>query len=398
MKTKPIGLVLLILAPSILLRALAMDISLPCVPAIAQYYQADFSTSQWVLSLFFVGAGVGQLIIGPLADEYGRRPVLLISTILLAITSVLCAMAPSLNILILLRLIQGISAGGTTDVTMAIIRDLYDNKHMPKVYSYLNSIVGLAPLLAPLIGGLLLTYGNSWQLGFYFVAGFSLIAFIINYVLAHETNPRLSATKNFVAIDIIRGYKQILLDKQFLIYTFCAIAAFSCLFMFFSNSAILMIEILGVSPTIFGYYFALNSVSYIIGNLFSPMLQSRVGGNGTILYGSLIIVIGAACMFGIDFLHGLTIFGIVLPNLISTFGIGLIFGPCMAGVMQHYKHIAGMASAAYGALLYGSSSLLVAAIMQYEVIDTKLMAMTMIVMGLASIIAIRRLAQPHRSL
>lgn len=367
-----------------------MDILLPCIPAIAQYFRAEFSTSQWVLSLFFLGAGIGQLVLGPLADEYGRRKLLLWSTFMLIIASLICAKANNIYLLIFVRFIQGLAAAGTTAGTMAIVGDLYDDKNTPRVYSYLNSIIGIAPILAPLIGGALLIY-NGWQANFYFVAIFSSIALLINYFLVHETSPRLSAKKTFIAIEVIQGYKKIITDKQFLSYAFCAVMAFSCLFMFFSTSSILMIETLGITPTVFGYYFAINSAIYILGNVFSPWLQSKVGVNVTILHGSFIIIIGASCMIFSDLLQGLTVLGLMLPNVISTFGVGLIFGPCMAGVMKHYRYIAGMASAVYGAILYGCGAVLVTAVMQFKVTDAKLLAVTMGIMGLASLVVAKRL-------
>ncbi len=390
MKNRPIALVLLILAPSIILRAFAMDILLPCIPAIAQYFRSEFATSQWVLSLYFLGAGLGQLFIGPLADEYGRRKVLMASTSILVIASGLCIFATSLYWLIFFRFLQGIGASGTTDVTMAMLRDLYDNKTLPKVYSYFNSIVALAPLLAPLLGGLILTQTNSWQVTFYFIMGFSFITLLINYFYVRETNPDISAKKTFFNVDIIKSYKMVFADQKFLSYSFCSIMAFSSLFLFFSTSSILMIEISGMSADIFGYYFALNSVTYIIGNIFSPWLIDRVDINKTVLIGSVAIMIGALSMLLADSLFGLTTLGLMLPNMIATFGIGLILGPCMAGVMRKYKHIAGIASAAYGALLYGSSSLIVAVIMQIEAGDAKILAITMGIMGLANILVLKQ--------
>lgn len=391
MKNKTIRLVLLILAPSILLRAFAMDIMLPGIPAVARYFQAEFATSQWILSLFFIGAGIGQLLWGPLADEYGRRKVLIGSTAILVFSSLACANSNDIYWLMFFRLIQGLAAAGTTDATMAIIRDLYDDKQTAKAYSYLNSIVGLAPLIAPALGGLLLTSSGGWQACFYFMALFSFLALLVNYTSVPETNQRISEKKPFVAIHILQGYKKILTDPQFMKYTFCSVMAFSCLFMFFSSSAILAIEILGVSPANYGNYFALNSVIYIIGNICSPWFQNKVASKGTILYGSLIITIGAACMFILNLLQGLTVLNLMLPNTIVTFGVGLILGPCMAEVMKNYRHIAGMASAVYGAIVYCGSSLLVSVVMQLEIHDASKPAAATFLFGLISFMTIRKL-------
>lgn len=368
-----------------------MDILLPCIPAIAQYFQSEFATSQWVLSLYFLGAGLGQLFMGPLADEYGRRKVLIASTVILVVASMLCAVAANLYWLIFFRFLQGLGASGTTDATMAILRDLYDDKTLPKVYSYFNSIVALAPLLAPLLGASILMRTDLWQAIFYFVVAFSFITLLINYYYVSETSPDLSAKKTFFRVDILKSYRSILVDQKFLSYTFCAIMAFSCLFLFFSSSSILMIEIGGMSADVFGYYFAANSVAFIIGNILSPWVIDRVAINKTILIGSSIILLGALSMLSADLIFGLTTLGLMLPNMTATLGIGLILGPCMAGVMHKYKHIAGIASAVYGALLYGISSLIVAIIMQIEASDTKILAITMGIMALANIFVLKKI-------
>ncbi len=392
MKNKPLALVLLILGPSIIMRAFAMDILLPCIPAIAQYFKSEFATSQWVLSLYFLGAGLGQLFMGPMADEYGRRKVLIVANVILLISSALCAVSSNIYWLILFRFLQGVGASGTTDVTMAILRDLYDDKALPKVYSYLNSIVALAPLVAPLLGASILLQTNSWQATFYFVAGFCFLSLLVSYIYVQETNPDLSSKKTFLHVDIIKYYKIVLTDKKFLSYTFGATMAFSSLFLFFSTSSILMIQISGMSGAIFGYYFAVNSIAYIIGNILSPGFTNKLGLNKTILFGSIIILSGALCMLVAEVLLGLTTLGLMLPNMLATFGIGLILGPCMAGVMREYKHIAGIASAAYGALLYGTSSMVVAVIMQIEANDAKVLALAMCLMALANILVFKKIS------
>lgn len=391
MKNKTVAIVLLILGPSIILRAFAMDILLPCIPAIAQYFQSEFATSQWVLSLYFLGAGLGQLFMGPFADEYGRRKVLIASIIILVVASALCAIAPSIYWLIIFRFFQGIGASGTTDTTMAILRDLYDDDSLPKVYSYFNSIVALAPLLAPLLGASILMQTNSWQATFYFVIGLSISTLFVTYFCVRETNPDLSSRKTFFHVDILKSYKTILVDQKFLSYTFCAIMAFSSLFLFFSTSAILMIEIGGMPAHIFGYYFAANSVAFIIGNILSSWITERLAINKTILIGSSIIMLGAISMLCADLIFGLTTLGLMVPNMVATLGIGLILGPCMAGVMHKYKHIAGIASAVYGALLYGLSSLIVAVIMQIKPADARILAITMSIMALANILVLKKI-------
>ncbi len=382
------------------MRALAMDIFIPCLPIVAFDFDVSFSLAQWVLSIYFIGAGIGQFVMGPLADLYGRRPVILGSIVLFAVSSIACAMTTSIYALIFTRFLQGLGACGTTVVTMAIIRDLYDDHITPKVYSYLNSIISLAPILAPLLGGTLMLITGSWRSVFYFVTGFSVVAFVVNFKYLKETNPRfrhgleISAREHLLLpkMKVWRGFNEILTNKDFLIYVFCAITGFTGLFLFFSVSAILLIDKLGIRPDQFGYYFGLNALMYLGANLLSPKLQRVFGVDRVIQAGNVIIVAGALIMLGYNWLFGLTLFGLLFPTGVFTVGVGLLFGPCIASAMRSFRHIAGIASACYGALLYCLSSLLVTLIMQFDIQSSLPLALTMLCMGSVNLLIMRKRA------
>ncbi len=390
MRNKTIAQVLSILSPSILLRALAMDIFIPCLPTVAKEFNVTFGAAQWVLSIYFIGAGLGQLVMGPLADHFGRRKIILISILLFAATSILCANANSIYELVFFRLLQGIGACGTTVVTLAVVRDLFEDHATPKVYSYVNSIIALAPILAPLLGGSLLVWTGTWRSCFYFVTLFSLLAFAINYFSLKETNPRFAPDTQLEKIKLFRNYLEIFTNKLFMIFACCSIAGLSGLFLFFSMSAILLIDVLGVAPDNYGYYFGFNSIIYLCGNIISPKLQQKFGSDRVIKIGSRLVLLGAVVMLLWHWQLGLSKMGLLAPNLLITFGIGLIFGPCMAGAMRNFKHIAGMASASYGALLYCVSALIVAWVMQYQISNTLPLAITMLIMSSFSLLILRK--------
>lgn len=391
--------ILSILSPSILLRALAMDIFLPCLPTVIAQFDAPLGIAQWVLSIYFIGAGVGQLIIGPLTDSFGRRRVIFASIILFALSSIACAMAQSIEMLIFTRLFQGVGACGTTVVTMAVVRDIFEDHHTPRIYSYVNSVISIAPILAPWLGGVLMMATGSWRATFYFVTAFSFIALMINYFFLIETNPRLvpgldldhNQRHNFW-----QGYRKVLSNKNFLSYNLCAISAFTGLFMFFSSSSILLIEVIGINPQQFGIYFGLNSIVYLFGTILSPRIEKRLSVDKVILLGSAFILSGGILMFSISWFIGLSILSLMIPNMIQTLGVGLIFGPCMAGAMRSFKQIAGIASATYGALLYGGSALIVTAIMQLQTSSVYPLAAALILFGSLSLIVSRRLVAAHR--
>lgn len=202
MHNKSVKYVLGILAPTIILRPLAMDVLLPCVPAIAIDLNSSAGLTQWILSIYFLAAGAGQLFLGPLADRFGRRPVMLWSIIALLLSSLGCTITHNIYMLIALRFVQGLGACGTTVATMASIRDLFDNQTTPKVYSYFNAIISLAPIFGPLIGGALLIATNNWQASFYLVMACSFIALLMNFYFMKETSPDLAGAKGANTVEI----------------------------------------------------------------------------------------------------------------------------------------------------------------------------------------------------
>jgi Bcr/CflA subfamily drug resistance transporter len=389
MYNKSIGQVLLILSPSIVLGALAMDIIIPCIPAIATGFGVSFSISQWVSNIFFLGTGLGQVIMGPLADHYGRRKVILGAILLFGLSSIACAYVTSVHMLILCRLSQGIGACGATVVALTVIRDLFDDNTTPRAYSYVNSITAAAPILAPLIGGSMLVHTGTWRTCFYFVTVFGMLAFSVNYFSLTETNPRFVKNNTMKPQNVINDYKEILSNNEFLCFTYAGVAALSALFLFFSVSPILMIHILKIPANVYGFYFGCNFLVYLSGNVSSAKIEAKFGMIKVIQLGNCLIVTGALTMLWWHMLYGLSIAALMVPTLIITYGVGLIYGPCMAGAMRQFKHIAGTASASYGALLYCSSALIVAAIMQTKVNSTVPFAIAMTIMGSLSLLVIK---------
>lgn len=388
MHNKNIKNVIFTLSPSIVLVALGMDIIIPCIPAIAEYFNISFAKAQWVLSIYFIGTGIGQIIIGPLADRYGRRKVILGSIILFIISSFACALATLIDYLIAARLFQGIGACGATVVVIAVIRDIFEDKTTPIAYSYVNSVTTIAPILAPLLGGNMLIWFDAWQSSFYFVTIYGIFALLINYFYLNETNPVTKNTKRS-STKIVNDYKEILTNPEYLSFTFCAISGLTGLFLFFSISPILMIDKLGVPANIYGYYFGFNFIVYFVANILSPTFQNRMSVDNIIQVGNALMVCGSLLMLWWNFHYGLSIPGLMLPSLILSFGIGMIYGPCMAKAMSSFKHIAGTASASYGAMLYCSCAIIVAVVMQSHIDSTLQFAITMLVMSCLNLLVVQ---------
>ncbi len=220
---------------------------------------------------------------------------------------------------------------------------------------------------------------------------FSILAVLVTYLCVPETNAQLQGRKTSIDLPIVKSYLALLKDREYLLYCCCNVMGMSAMFMFFSMSSILLMRILNTEPRIFSYYFAAVSLSYVLGTILSPQFQKKITTNGTILFGSILMCCSGVIMYIIDHLHGLSVLGVVVPNMISTLGVGLLFGPCMGGVMKNYDKIAGIASAAYGAIFLAGSSLIVSAIMQFQITDSSVMALSLIGMGFVSIVAVRRI-------
>lgn len=341
-----------------------MDIFIPCLPTVAAFFAVPFSTVQWVMTVYFMGAGLGQLVVGPLSDKYGRRPILLFSTLLFAISSLACAQTAVIWQLVLTRLLQGIGACGTTVVTMAIVRDVFDDETTPHAYSYLNGVISLAPTLGPMLGASLFMLTDSWRTGFYFMAAFSLTTLLINYLYVKES---CIERHDIEFAKLFTKYQYVLSTKHFWVYAYSGIAGLSSLVMFFSVSSILLIERLKVAQNIFALYFGCTFAIYLLGNMISPRMQKQLGINATIFTGTLFLLFGGSVMLIFDQLFGLSIIGFLAPMMLVALGVGLLFGPCMAKAVQPFKQIAGLASASYGAIIYCSGGIISGLLLQFQI-------------------------------
>lgn len=167
---------------------LAIDIYLPGLPTIAQEFGVDPGAVQQTLAVFFVALAAGQLLYGPLADRVGRRPPLLMGFTLFTLASVACALAPTLNALVLGRLAQALGGGAGMVVARSVVRDQFDAKDSARVYSFLMLVLGLAPITAPLIGAQLLsTFG--WRAIFWLLAAFGALCLALVLWALPETLP-----------------------------------------------------------------------------------------------------------------------------------------------------------------------------------------------------------------
>jgi DHA1 family bicyclomycin/chloramphenicol resistance-like MFS transporter len=330
----------------------ALNVFLPSLPAMARHFDTDYAVMQLSVSLYLAAMGALQLVIGPASDRFGRRPVLLVSlTIFIAATSA-AIVAPTVEILLVCRVFQAFSAAGVV-LSRAVVGDTVDVRQAASRIAYVTMGMTLAPMIGPAFGGVLdELYG--WQATFGLTLFFGILALVVVYLDLGETNlnPTASLGAQF------RAYPQLLRSRLFWAYTLTAAFTSGAFFAFIGGAPYVSSEILGMSPSAYGFYFAILSLGYLAGNFFSGRYAARFGIARMMAAGNLVSICGvlaAIALFGAGIVHPLSLFG---PMAFVGVGNGLTLPSANAGLVSVEPHLAGSASGLGGALQMGGGAAL----------------------------------------
>ena len=347
------GFIALLIAVSAV-SPLGINMYLPSMPGMARALGVDFTTIQLTLSLYLGAMAVGQLVIGPLSDRFGRRPVLLIGLFTFVVGSAICLLAQSIGVLIFGRIVQAI--GGCAGITLsrAIVRDLYGRNQVASMIAYVTMGMAVAPMIAPTIGGLLETF-FGWRASFAFLIGFGGLALLFAYWRLSETNHSRSAGES--ARELLKGYGSLVRSRQFWGYTLVTGFVSAMFFAFLAGAPYVMIELLGRSPAEYGFYFAMVPCGYMLGNFATGRIASTIGPNRMILAGtmlSLASIAAMAALIAFGFLVPVALFG---PMLFIGVANGLVLPSGIAGAVSVRPDLAGAASGLLGSLQIGFGAL-----------------------------------------
>ncbi len=336
--------------------ALAINIFLPSMPAMARYFQADYAVVQLAVSLYLVATGVLQLLIGPASDRFGRRPVLLACFMLFLVGTLAAAFAPTIEILLACRLLQAFSAAGMV-VSRAIIRDTVDAALAASRIGYVTMGMTIIPMIGPMIGGLLDEH-FGWQATFWFTFAFGVLATVLVFADLGETNRNLSASLSRQ----LQAYPALLSSKRFWAYTLTAALTSGAFFAFIGGAPYIASDMLGMTPSEYGFYFAAISIGYLLGNFVTTRVSRRVGIDRMMIAGNAFCVVGAAISVGLflaGFAHPLSLFG---PAILLGLGNGFALPNAMAGLVSVQPKLSGSASGLGGAMqLVGGAAMSVLA-------------------------------------
>ncbi|CAL9273718.1 Bicyclomycin resistance protein [Streptomyces sp. SudanB5_2050] len=336
---------------------LAMDMYLPALPEVTRSLSAPAATVQLTLTACLAGMALGQLVVGPMSDRWGRRRPLLSGLAVYVVATALCALAPTVELLVAFRLAQGLAGAAAIVIARAVVRDLYDGVAMARFFSTLMLISGVAPVVAPLIGGQILRV-TDWRGVFVVLTVVGAALGAVVWAKLPETLPEEERHGGGVG-DTLRAMRGLLADRAFTGYMLAGGFAFASLFAI-SASPFVIQEIYGASPQTFSLLFGLNSVGLVVvGQINGKVLVGRVRLDRVLLLGLLIVIAAATALL----LMALGVFGEVglvpvaaaLFVLMSAMGISLPNTQALA--LMRVKRSAGSASA-----LLGTSSFLIGAV------------------------------------
>ncbi|MFE4870808.1 multidrug effflux MFS transporter [Streptomyces sp. NPDC056682] len=377
-------LVTLVLGGLSALPPLSMDMYLPALPEVTDALRSPAATVQLTLTACLAGMALGQLVVGPMSDKWGRRRPLLIGMVVYVVATTVCAFAPDVQLLVAFRLLQGLAGAAGIVIARAVVRDLYDGVEMARFFSTLMLISGVAPVVAPLIGGQVLRL-TDWRGVFAVLTVIGVLLTAVVWKWLHETLPVDRRHSGGVG-EALRTMGGLLRDRVFTGYMLAGGLAFAALFAYISASPYVVQEIYGASPQTFSLLFGLNSVGLVaVGQINGKLLIGRVSLDKALGFGLVVIILAATALLlmtsGVFGQVGLAPIAAGLFVLMSA--MGLAMPNTNAQALMRTPNAAGSASA-----LLGTSSFLIGAIASPLVgIAGEATAVPMAVVQLASAVA-----------
>ena len=324
---------------------LSLDLYLPALPQLADDLGASASLAQLSITACLVGLAVGQLVAGPLSDRLGRRPPLIVGLVAFLLASVACALAPSAAVLVLLRLIQGLAGAAGIVISRAIARDLYSGRALMIFFSRLLLVAGLAPVIAPVLGGQL-TRIMTWRGIFGVLAGFGAVLLLAGLFGLKETlPPERRIVGNFRRT--LQGYNTLLHDRFFVGCALSSGLAGASMFAYIAGSTFVLQRIYGMSPQGFSLVFGCISLGLVAAAQGGARLALVWPLPRVLGFGLTINLLGATALL-ITVISGLPLEALIGALVIMVCAVGLIFPTANALAMADYPDLAGTASSLQG--------------------------------------------------
>jgi DHA1 family bicyclomycin/chloramphenicol resistance-like MFS transporter len=331
---------------------MSIDMYLPSLPALAGALQTDPASAQMTLAAFFVGMALGQILYGPLADRFGRKPPLYAGLVVYVLASIGCALALDIQTLIVARFVQALGACSGMIIARAVVRDLFGLQDAARMFSVLMLVMGVAPILAPLAGGQLLV-SLGWQSIFLALAAFGVLCLIAAVVWLPETRPAGVRSHG-----VLRSYAGLLGDASFMGYALAGGLASAAMFAYITGSPYVFIDLYGVPAQHYGWLFGGNALGLIAASQINRRLLRRRPVARVLRSASAVNLAFAVVLVGLvasGAARGLADIALPLFGFIATLGFIFPNGAALALAPQGAR--AGSAAAMLGAIQFGLATL-----------------------------------------
>lgn len=342
-----------ILAAIIALGPLSVDLYLPAMPAMREFFASSVSQVQLTLSSYLLGFSIFHLLCGPLSDRFGRKPILILGLSLYVLMSVFCALSETVEELIVYRFFQAMGACCAPTLGRAIVRDVFPEHEAVKVLAYVSSLMAIAPIIAPSLGGVLIMH-YEWPVMFWVLAAAGIIAILLTLFCVPESLP---CKQSLRLQQIFSNYRELLKHRIFLGYVLTSSFIYSCTFAFLSGASFILIDFMDVPAQHFGLYFLFIVAGYISGNLLTAK-KAHAWQDKTIYNISMtlpVVATGMMVIFAQLKLYLPLLY--VMPMFLCTIAIGLFFPKAMAEALKPFPHMAATASALMGFLQMSVASI-----------------------------------------
>lgn len=338
------------------LQPLSTDLYLPSLPAIGAHFGETPVAVQSTLSVFVAMFAFGQLLVGPMSDRFGRRPVVITGLLLYLAGSLGGTFAPSLSWLVFARLVQAIGMCGTVLCARAIIRDLYEPEAGSRVMARALGWMTAVTLLGPIVGGTLQT-AFGWRAAFAALALIAMVLVAASAVLLPESN----AHRNRAATQLrplLGNYAMIARSPIFRAYAATVTSSYCCLFTFISGSSLVLIQVLGLSPAQYGIAFGVVTIGFLPGTLLARFLQPRLGLRGTAAAGGTLMLTAGVTIAALAAAGVQTVAAVVVPMFFVLMAHGILQPTCQMGAISPFPRNAGAAAALLGFAMHLMAALL----------------------------------------
>ena len=329
---------------------ISMDLYLPALPALTVELDAATSVAQLTITACLIGLAAGQLIAGPLSDRFGRRSILLVGIVAYVVTSALCAISPSVELLIAARFVQGLAGGVGIVIAQAAGRDIYTGGALIRFYGRLTVVGGFAAIVGPLLGGVLNAV-TDWRGLFVFLAAIGAVLLVISVLVFAETLPFERRTRGGFA-HTLHDFRTLLSDRVFLGAVLNQGFLYAALFAYLSGATFVLQDIYGLSPMGYAVAFGLNSAGFMTFGYLAGRAAERWSIAGTLTIGILVAGLGALGLLA----SGITVMPlwvVIVSLFLLASGVAISSPPATTLALVEYPRIAGTASSLLGMVRFG---------------------------------------------